>query len=205
MSDISDTTPTHWPISQTSVRHFRYMSDISDTCPRQLTDVRDICQTFQIYVGYIRHLSWTIKWCLGHLWDTSDICRIYQTPVLDKYAMSRPSVRHFRYMSDISDTCPKQISHFRDICQTLQIYVQYIRHPPTHWPISRTFVSPFRYMFDISHTCPRQLPDVSDICQTLQIYLRYVRHLSKPNNQCQWHLSDTSDIGPIYQTPLVDS
>jgi hypothetical protein len=37
-------------MGSTSVRHFRYMSDMSDTCSRQLRDVRDICQTLPIYV-----------------------------------------------------------------------------------------------------------------------------------------------------------
>jgi hypothetical protein len=33
------------------------MSNISDTCPRQLTDVSNIYQTLQIYVQYVAHLK----------------------------------------------------------------------------------------------------------------------------------------------------
>jgi hypothetical protein len=111
LSDTSDiclitttpvTCPKHSPIWGTSVR----MSDMSDTCPRQPTDVREICQKLPIYVRYVRHLSKRADWCQGHLSDTSDICPICRTPVQGSQLMSGTSVRHFRYMSDMLDTSP---------------------------------------------------------------------------------------------------
>jgi hypothetical protein len=95
--------------------------------------------------------------------------------------MSVTSVRHFRYMSDMSDTFARQLTDVIDICQTLQIYVWY------QW-----------YVGHLSRT----LTDVRDICQTLQIYVWYIRDLFKTANRYQGDMSDTWDICPTCQTPL---
>jgi hypothetical protein len=118
--------------------------------------------------------------------------------------MSGTSLSHFRYITDISDTCPRQLTDFRDICQTLWIYVRYIRHPCKQ-PVPCPTQLPFLVLQPLVWDCCMQTAvwdcsmqtAVWDCCRHLPQRLRLQTHIwdSWPfDNTAIWdcrHLSFT--------------
>jgi hypothetical protein len=158
-------------MSGTSLRHFRYMFDISDTCPRQINDFRDICQRFQIYVRNIRPLSNTANWCQGHLSDTLDICPIYKTPLWETSYLSHPAP-----LSSIAATCLRLLH--ADSCLRLLRADSCLR---------------------LLHTASCLRLWHADSClRLLQTSASDCRHISESADHLTIQLSGTGDIHPLH-------